>query len=50
MHYFNELHDILNQLKVHQLNALLQQPSLGLAETMRLKKELKALIATLAKK
>ena len=45
-----ELHDILNQLKVHQLNALLQQPSLGLAETMRLKKELKALIATLAKK
>lgn len=45
-----ELHDILNQLKVHQLNALLQQPSLGLAETMRLKKELKALITTLAKK
>lgn len=45
-----ELYDILNQLRVHQLNTLLQQPALGLAETMRLKKELKALITSLAKK
>ena len=45
-----ELHDILNQLRVSQLKTLLSQQSSGLAETLRLKKELAQLVNTLAKK
>lgn len=45
-----ELQDIVNQLRIAQLQAQLQQPSTGLAETLRRKKELNLLIKSLAKK